>query len=815
MKLKRLVLSSAALVAVLSLASCGGSDKESKSTKNNTTQSKGSVQSSSKSSAAVSTSSEETTSTTLSNPFDILTNVPEAGSMGSLDISINYNAEQGVSIREDSFPNPVESITYNKGDITPTFKRFQELTGISQIRDSNKYSTDVMETYYQTNLSNNFQSETSVNETIDLIYLNTSNINSGGAASKFIDLSKHLEEMPYFSKWLNSHENVKSLITTNNSIYYTPYFDGLDYIEKMINLDHSMVEKLLDSNSTDSFDTLISGKGGAANTLKEAKYQPFINPDYNYESDRTIQVSDYNSRKHYKEIEVTQTENIIKQQNESLANGITGKELAEQLRAYLNTAFANPLSDGTYKKLSDIFLSEQAAYNTDELIALMRVVKANPVCLTNDETAEIEILCPRGAAHNRIDNILMFAQVWGIQGLAGEKDRLYFDANGKLNDAASTPATYEALEYLHQIYDEGLIADKFSLKSSDRNSNYFLDNYFKRQSAHKYGFMLYDYNATISQANFVDENGVGVKESELADKNSYTTGIGPVVSPISWWATSKDYDHDQELTNHKNKELIRYTEDNRTLKGTSWAIPSNSDNVTGALKMMDIMYSQIGSWINNYGPEKYWETSNFDEMDSYAGEKTPTLNEKTYKMLNETADDMWSDMRAFVGATHGIGNVRPSSMNYQSISNYAKQKAENVDNAVASKQLLLATTEPNTGLAMAQSVPSSGYGSIGDDTKKTYDAVSGFFHKELLSSDPYGWTLYVQRTEYPDFIDSDGQLVPNKTLGYGVVGTETAYTYNDVLAQRYNERIKTYLYEMAMNLGTNMNKNYIPSYINI
>ena len=829
MKLKRIALLGAAAVAALSFVACGkDSDKKtSKKSTEETSQSTGKKDETSKGATGTgtgastgeveSTTSSETQAWTGENPFDILNDLPDAGSNGRLDIDINYKGQQGVSIREDSYDNPVEKVTYKKGDITPTFKRFAELTGTT-IYDASDYNSDGEGTESSNADTNNYESFQNPGETIDLLNATVKNIDKFGAAGKAVNLMEHLDEMPFFSAWLADHESIKDMISNGNAIYYTPYCDGFDYIEKMLIMDHNMTKAVLDSNSTDSFDTTKSGKNGASNTLPESKYQPFIDANYNYATAQTIEVSAFGTKKGYKEIKVAKVENIIKQQNALLANGCTGKELADQFRTYLNAAYAAPLADGTYTKLSDIFLSEQAAYNADELIALMRVVKANPGVVTGNPEQEVQILTPRGAADNRVENILHFAQIWGVQGLCGETDRLYFDANGKLNDAASTPASYEALDYLQQIYDEGLIIDNFSLKDSTvKSGTYYLDKYFahKKGNGENYAFMMYDYNASTSAANLADENKVGIAKTDLENEDIYTTGVGPIISPITWWANNTNYDHDQALSVHTNKQLMRFSEDNRILKTSSWMIPSNSDNITGAIKMMDIMFSTLGSWINNFGPEQYWATTDINEMEVYAGEKTPTLSAGTYEILAVQPSDMWSDLRQVIGATHGIGNVRPASMNYQGISEYAKPAAANVDNAVASKQFVLALSNPNKGYAMAQSVPTAGYGSIGDENAKTYDAVSGFWNVKLAKSTDQGWTLYVQLHDADNAASrgTDGNPLDSAQFGTGAADTSASYTWADVKTQRYTTRLSAYLFEYATNLGTKTGKDYIPSYL--
>ena len=93
----------------------------------------------------------------------------------------------------------------------------------------------------------------------------------------------------------------------------------------------------------------------------------------------------------------------------------------------------------------------------------MRVVKANPELLTGDATAEIEIMVPRQAANNRVENIADFMEAFGIMGLDAETEMLYYGPDGKIHDAASTKATYQALDCLNALYAEGLLLNQFYL----------------------------------------------------------------------------------------------------------------------------------------------------------------------------------------------------------------------------------------------------------------------------------------------------------------------------------------------------------------
>ena len=146
-----------------------------------------------------------------------------------------------------------------------------------------------------------------------------------------------------------------------------------------------------------------------------------------------------------------------------------------------------------------MYIGENAAYNTDELIALMRVIKANPYLLTGDSKAEIEIFLPKGESSEAVDSVVELMQLWGVRGTESPKGNFYFasdgtqEGEGTLNALETTKASYEALDYLSALYDEGLILGNFYTSSSTVSTTRYLNQYFKKNTTYKsYGFMMYD-----------------------------------------------------------------------------------------------------------------------------------------------------------------------------------------------------------------------------------------------------------------------------------------------------------------------------------
>lgn len=329
-----------------------------------------------------------------------------------LDVYVSYNGESGITWRDtQAFVNPVDGKTYNRGDLLPTWRAFAEKTK-TKIYEACNYMATSNDGIWTQVINNNMMSEVDNSQAIDLLYTTTTNLKSG----KFVNLladdgtgKKYIDYMPNFKKWWNENKAIHNEVLYNGGLYYTPYAEGYNETEKTFNMDTDMVQKVLDCSNFDLFDTTINGGLMAdSNVLQSGKYTPFINADYNYPDEKTKVTILVDNKA--KDIYINRTTNIIKQQNELLANGCTGKQLAEQFAAYIDTAFKDLIGvNKIYETRSEIFISEKAAYNADELIALMRVIKANPGVITGDIHKEIEILFPRGEAANRVESIQSFA----------------------------------------------------------------------------------------------------------------------------------------------------------------------------------------------------------------------------------------------------------------------------------------------------------------------------------------------------------------------------------------------------------------------
>jgi len=774
MKKKKLALLGLAVVAGVSLASCGGGNNKTTST------------SATKPGTTV-------TSTTTNKPVTVPAYETPAKSRGRVDIHVSYSGKQGISLVKGTFYNTVENVNYTEGDLLPTWKALASLVN-ADIKDASVYGQGSDADTYTAVSTAGYKSETEDGQMIDLFYNTTANINAMGSAQEAVNLLNYLEHMPYFSAWLDANPTMKKTIMVGNAIYYTPYFDGYQDVERMFVMDTNLAKAVLDAANFDAFDTTINGGSNpAANVVQSGTYQPYVNADFNYAADTTVDV--LNGTK-VEQITIKKTENIIKKQNAKLAAGVTGKELAQDFRAYLDAAYGEYIGAGKlYENYSDIFVSEKAAYNADELIALMRLVKANPGVISGDPNMEIEGLSPRGGANNRVDNMADFMQIWGIQGMTSKKDMLYFDANGNLNDASLTLQTYEGVENLSAIYDEGLIMGDFYMKSDSIGSTYYLNKYFaKTEAGGGYAFMLYDYAASTGASN-TKVDGIGTDPAKVAEGFTPATGVRPILPPLAYWGNKAEFNPlTQHLRDLTGKSLLRYSEENRSLKANAWCIPTSSDNIEGACAVMDVLFAKEGNRIQDFGPNdgKYWT------LGTVAGVEAPVMSTAIKQMIGSSSTDFWTFMRAYVGSTHGVGHVRSTAIQIQSCNAYAQVGLNNLENAIAYGvvNFNLVDKDPeatSTGYTWDSTVPTAGYTAVDKEEAKKYDSITSFWQSNKCAATPTGWVSVV--VAKAGTIGFDSTTVLGKTAN-----TQVDYTYKDVFAEQ-QDKIDIYLYTMADYLG--------------
>ena len=442
-----------------------------------------------------------------------------------LRMATGYNsAKTGLFFDADTAGEGItlaDGITYHTGDLKPTWVAVQDLLGV------------VFEDKYQGNSSTNeFKYWKEQLDQVDMISGTAALLSENGEAGSIVNLAEYLDKMPNFKAYLEANPIVYLSITGNvetGAIYFSPYFDGVDDIERMPLMRTDWVEKLLNGEGAFAAE--------ASKALAPAAYEPYM------PTEGAVTVDVVNA-------EGTAVETVTK--NYDAAGNIVAKMNAEadldgvkavnMLRDYIDAAY-----DGYYGiNRADLFIGQNAAWDADELVALLRCVVANPQTLNG--TDSVQGLFSREDNNNqrRVDMFRFAGSLFGVRGLESRQDYLYVGADGQLHDARQEVATYEALERVHAMAEEGLISKAF-LDMSEESTATYLEN--------DLGFMHYDYNQTQTVYN----------KTKLQEGEKYMA----VMVPVAHWfdGTSDD------------GVFMRFTESWRSVKTDGWGI--SVDGVNG------------------------------------------------------------------------------------------------------------------------------------------------------------------------------------------------------------------------------------------
>jgi len=201
---------------------------------------------------------------------ELTVSTPDYSNLDTTDVYVylNYGGKNGVSLQESQFVNTINGRTYVKGDILPTFTALGNDTK-TNIVDVASYSAKKDDESYKALKAKNYVGEN--NEIVDLFYNTTSNIKKMGSAGEAVDLVPYIKagKMPYFTKYLQENPEVLDQIMVDGHIYYTPYYDGYQEPERMLNMDTEMVKRMV--NGTGDSTTAIG-----ENRLGSINYQPFM-----------------------------------------------------------------------------------------------------------------------------------------------------------------------------------------------------------------------------------------------------------------------------------------------------------------------------------------------------------------------------------------------------------------------------------------------------------------------------------------------------------------------------------------------------------
>ena len=548
----------------------------------------------------------------------------------TLSMSVNYDKSTGLTFNESVDYSTPAGTKIKQGDLKPVWKAVSDQLDftINDVTDSSGKATD----YFKNNwLTNQFA---------DIAVGNVTDISSYGTSSgTILDLNEYMDYLPNFKAFLEANPIVKVSIestsykdTSKSAIYYAPYFDGFDDVEKYTLVRADFVRKILDEENVDwdtntGLVTKSSYKG-----MGKTNYE--VSVPESMESDGTKTITKKSTDK-----------NIIELQNELIDAGkADAKSLVAQFRQYISDRYGSQ-----YATKSDLFLGVDASYDADEMIALMRIVKASPKALTGNAETNMIAFVPREYNNSRISDLYRWgAQMWGIKGLESRKGYLYVGADGKIHDARGEEDVTELLEYLNELYDEGLIAKDFETKASNGATDgkfasaIFNGNGATVEEKTYCGFMEYDY----SQSQGAWNDKAGSKAVEGYD-------FRPIINAVAEWKES----YDEKTGTYKTK-WMQFTESWRSVKTEGWCINASivKDEVklAKALKLFDFFYSEEGQALYTAGPVSegyYTEIVN----------GVPQLSEETLAQFHDTTigkDNYTNYFRKYVGAGLNIGSVK-------------------------------------------------------------------------------------------------------------------------------------------------------------
>ncbi|MBQ8967411.1 hypothetical protein [Ruminococcus sp.] len=554
-----------------------------------------------------------------------------------LRMACGYNSDKtGMSFTADLAGEGItlaDGKTYNSGDLKPTWQAVEELLGI-KIEDK----------YQGNSAADEYQYWDAQLDQVDMLSGTATLLSENGQQGKLVNLAEHLDQMPNFKNYLDANPIVRLSITgaaagpNAGAIYFSPYFDGVDDIERMPLMRTDWVETLL--NGEGEFSADKSGK------TADPVYSPYM------PTTGAIEIEVVNAdgtgvetvSKNYDAYG-----NIVDKMNAE--GSMDGVEAVNMLREYIDKTY-----DGYYgTDRADLFIGQNAAYDADELVALLRCVVSNPQTLNG--TDSVQGLFSREDANNqrRVDIYRFAGSLFGVRGMESRLDYLYVGTDGELHDCRNEVETYEALSKMHDMASEGLISQAF-INQEDVNTEKYLsdDN----------GFMHYDYNQTQTAYNATAlDNAAG--EKYMA-----------VMVPVAKW-------------NDGEEKYMRFTESWRSVKTDGWGISVSGvgedvNKLNACLRLIDYAYSPEGQILMSYGPDDFIkkDASGNVETFSFNGKDWPVISDESYNDLWELQNGNYTNYaRYYIGST--LSFVKSQAFEYQCTHEVGKEGAGHISNAIA------------------------------------------------------------------------------------------------------------------------------------
>ena len=553
-----------------------------------------------------------------------------------LRMATGYNsAKTGISFDAETAGEGItlaDGKTYNTGALKPTWVALEEILGVK------------FEDKYQGNGSaKEFEFWKDRLAEVDMVSGTAATLSEYGEVGSLVNLADYMDKLPNFKAYLDANPIVRLSITGNTktgAIYFSPYFDGVNDIERMPLMRVDWAVKLLDGEGEFTAE--------ACKDIAAPVYTPYMptsgkveieTPTLDGTATETV-TKDYDAYG-----------NIIAKMNEK--GVMSGVEAVNMLREYIDKTY-----NGYYGTTrSNLFCGQNAAWDVDELVALMRCVVANPFTLNGTDTIQ-GMFCREEANNGRRVDLYRFAgTLFGVRGMEARQDYLYVGTDGQLHDARQEKATYEALAKMHEMTEEGLISTAY-VNAEDLNSSKYLEM--------DLGFVSYDYNQTQTVMNATKlQNDEGEKYMAI-------------MVPVARWFDGSD----------ENGVYMRFTESWRSVKTDGWAISKagvegNADKLNAALALIDYAYSEKGQILMSYGPDAFIKTKDDGSYETFLfnGKEMPVIADATKEELWAKASGNYTNYaRQFLGST--LSFVKSQAFEYQCTHDIGKEGAGYISTAI-------------------------------------------------------------------------------------------------------------------------------------
>ncbi|MCM1298967.1 MAG: hypothetical protein NC203_03490 [Firmicutes bacterium] len=561
-----------------------------------------------------------------------------------LRMATGYNsADTGLSMDPEIAGEGIklaDGNTYNAGDLKPTW-----------VEVENRLDIKIDDKYQGNSASNEFDYWREQLDQVDIVSGTATKLTEAGNNGLVVNLADHLDEMPNFKAYLEANPIVRISITGDTdtgSIFFSPYFDGVNDIERMPLMRADWVVKLLDGDG--AFEAASSG------TTATPAYQPYM-PTSGSVSIDVVKLDGSGTETVTKNYD--KAGNIVAKMNE--AGAISGVEAVNMLRTYIDEAY-----DGYYGTTrSNLFIGQNAAWDADELVALLRCVVANSQTLNGTDTVQGIFSREDNNNQRKVDIMRFAAHLFGVRGLESRSDYLYVGTDNKLHDARMEEDAYIAMERMNNMAKEGLISTNF-LNNAEAKSDQYLET--------DTGFMSYDYNQTQTAYNETKLN----KDKEGNPTDEGEKYIAAMV-PVALWHDGSNADG----------VYMRFTESWRSVKTDGWGISvagtaSDPNKLNAALALIDYAYSEAGQILMSYGPDAFIKTNSDGSYVTFEfnGKEMPVISDETYKELWDKANGNYTNYaRKYLGST--LSFAKSQAFEYQCTQVVGKEGAANISKAIA------------------------------------------------------------------------------------------------------------------------------------